>query len=60
MNGNNPAQPINKKLELWKRRWVRAKEILDGKSVMLRSWKVGTDVMDDAVKLVERAKNESD
>ncbi|MCJ1362209.1 hypothetical protein MMC16_001311 [Acarospora aff. strigata] len=60
VNGNNPAQPINKKLELWKRRWVRAKEILDGKSVMLRSWKVGTDVMDDAVKLVERAKNESD
>ncbi|MCJ1366274.1 hypothetical protein MMC16_005402 [Acarospora aff. strigata] len=57
VNGN-PTQPVNKKLELWKRRWARAKEILDGKGVMLRSWRVGTDVMDDAVGLVERAKKE--
>ena len=60
VNGNNPPHPINKKLELWKRRWARANEILDDKGVMLRSWRVGTDVMDDAAKLVERAKNESD
>jgi len=47
-------------VELWKRRWARAKDIFDGKGVMLRSWRVGTDVMDDAVRLVERAKNQSD
>jgi len=56
----NTAQPVNKKFQLWKRRWARAKEILEGKGVMLRSWRVGTDVMDDAVRLVESAKNESD
>lgn len=60
VNANNSTQPVNKKLELWKRRWARAKEILDGKGVMLRSWRVGTDVMDDAVRLVERAKRELD
>lgn len=57
INGN-PTQPINKKVELWKRRWARAKSILDSKGVMLRSWRVGTDVMDDAVRLVEKAKTE--
>ncbi len=50
--------PVNKKLELWKRRWARAKEVLDSHGVMLRTWRVGTDVMDDAVRLVERAKSE--
>ncbi|KAI9832245.1 MAG: hypothetical protein M1819_004423 [Sarea resinae] len=47
-------QPINKKEELWKRRWVRAKQILDRKGILLRSWRVGGDAMTDAVKLVER------
>ena len=57
VNGN-PAQPINKKEELWKRRWARAKDVLDDKGVMLKSWKVGADVIDDVVTLVEKAKKE--
>lgn len=57
---NNNTQPVNKKVELWKRRWARAKDTFDSKGVMLRSWRVGTDVTDDAVRLVERAKNQSD
>ena len=48
------AQAANKKEELWKRRWARAKNILDGQKVELRAWRVGGDVMDEAVRLVEK------
>ena len=50
---------VNKKEEVWKRRWARAKEILDAKGVMLRSWRVGSDVAEDAVTLVEEAGRET-
>ncbi|MCJ1290229.1 hypothetical protein MMC34_001765 [Xylographa carneopallida] len=52
------TSPSNKKEELWKRRWARAKDILDEHRVMLRAWRVGNDVMIDAMRLVERAKKE--
>ena len=55
---SNPVSPLNKKEELWKRRWARAKEVLDEKGVMLRAWRKGNDVMEEAVKLVERAQRE--
>ncbi|MCJ1473258.1 hypothetical protein MMC13_001909 [Lambiella insularis] len=55
---SSPASPLGKKEELWKRRWARAKEILDDKGVMLRAWRVGQDVIDDATRLVERAQKE--
>ncbi|KAI9795412.1 MAG: hypothetical protein M1833_007200 [Piccolia ochrophora] len=55
---NNSADPNtqvgNKKEELWKRRWARAKQILEDKGVVLKSWRVGDDAMKDAVKLVEK------
>ncbi|KAI9834439.1 MAG: hypothetical protein M1826_002593 [Phylliscum demangeonii] len=53
--GANLPLPINKKEELWKRRWARAKEILEVHGVELRTWRVGRDVMDDAVRLVQAA-----
>ena len=53
--GASTSYPISKKEELWKRRWARAKAILDEKGVVLRSWRVGSDVMRDAVELVEDA-----
>ena len=46
------------KEELWKRRWIRAKEILDEKGVTLRAWRVGYDVMDEAFRLVEKTYEE--
>ncbi len=46
--------PVNKKLELWKQRWTRAQELLRREGVVLRSWRVGEDVADGAVRLVER------
>ena len=51
--GNDPV--LSKKEEMWARRWVRAKEIFDEKGVVLRSWRVGEDVADEAIRLVEKA-----
>ena len=50
---NNPV--LSKKEEMWGRRWARAKEIFGDKGVVLRSWRVGEDVADEAIRLIERA-----
>lgn len=47
--------PVSKKEELWKRRWARAKGIMDEKGVVLRTWRVGGDVSVDTLRLVEEA-----
>lgn len=52
--------PANKREEMWKRRWARAKVVLDEKGVMLRSWRVGGDVARDVEGLVERAIREEE
>ena len=57
-SNGNPSSPVNKKEELWKRRWARARHIMKEQGIMLRSWRRGGDVMDDAIKLVERANKE--
>jgi phosphatidate phosphatase APP1 len=46
---------VNKREELWKQRWARAEHVLKEKGVLLRSWRVGEDVKDEAVKLVKKA-----
>jgi len=43
---------------MWKRRWARAKELLDQQGVLLARWRVGADVQDICVRLVESARNE--
>ena len=45
---------VNKKEELWNRRLAKAKEILEGKGVILKTWRVGSDVEKDAARLVEQ------
>lgn len=55
---NSPGAPVNKKLDLWKRRWKRAKDILEGQGVELRAWRSGGDVCIEAVQMVERAMRE--
>ena len=50
---NDPV--LNKKEEMWARRWAKAKETFDEKGVVLRSWRVGQDVADEVVRLVEKA-----
>ena len=51
-------QQLSKKEEMWRRRWATAKRTFEEQGVLLRSWRKGEDVMDDAVMLVERAKRE--
>ncbi|KAL8744136.1 MAG: hypothetical protein Q9190_003596 [Brigantiaea leucoxantha] len=53
-NGN----PISKKEEMWLQRWGKAKAILSQKGVVLRTWRVGADVLNEAVRLVEKANRE--
>lgn len=47
--------PVNKKLELWNRRWARANELLGKEGVTLVKWRKGDDVADQATKLVKKA-----
>ncbi|KAK4695161.1 hypothetical protein P7C71_g2539, partial [Lecanoromycetidae sp. Uapishka_2] len=55
----NESDPVlSKKEELWLRRWARAKEIFDERGVVLKSWRVGEDVADEAIRLVESARKE--
>lgn len=60
VSGAHANAPVNKKEELWKRRWARAKDILESKGVMLRSWRVGIDAVGDCVRLVEKAQREAE
>lgn len=53
-SSSDMGPPINKKFELWKRRWARANELLAKEGVMLKSWRKGEDVADIAIKLVEK------
>ena len=65
-NGDSDDEPyrpsshvlVNKKLELWKRRWQRARDILDSKAVVLRSWRVGGDASLEAVQLIRKTLTE--
>jgi len=50
--GNDPV--LSKKKEMWARRWTRAIEIFAEKGIVLKSWRVGEDVADEAMRLIER------
>jgi hypothetical protein len=54
----NSNVPVNKKLDMWKWRWQRAMSILDAHGVVLRGWRVGSDVCLEAVQLVEKTLRE--
>lgn len=49
--------PVNKKLELWRRRLERAHDTLDREGVKLYTWRRGEDVVLEAVGLVKEALN---
>ncbi|KAL9584478.1 MAG: hypothetical protein Q9203_004648 [Teloschistes exilis] len=53
-DGSSDGGVRNKKEELWHQRWARAKRIMERQGVVLRSWRVGGDVCDEAVALVKR------
>lgn len=62
-DGGAPGQPYDRKHEIWKRRWLEAERTMKQKGVVLKTWRVGSDVMDDCIRLVEKAQrgiNESE
>jgi phosphatidate phosphatase APP1 len=44
------------RLELWRRRWITASEVLRKEGVVLRAWRVGDDAVESSLGLVEKAK----
>jgi hypothetical protein len=40
---------------LWRQRWARAEKILGEKGVVLRSWRVGSDAVAEAMKVVDKS-----
>ena len=52
-NGNDPL--LSRKEEMWQRRWERARYIFAEKGVVLKSWRVGEDVADEAIRLIGKA-----
>lgn len=57
-DGGAPGASYDKKEEVWKRRWARAEDIMQRNGVVLRTWRVGTDVMDTCIGLVEKEMRE--
>lgn len=57
-NQTTDGQYINKREQLWRQRWARAEQILSEKGVVLRSWRVGTDAMAEAEKIIKDAARE--
>jgi phosphatidate phosphatase APP1 len=56
MNGGDGGQPYgNKREQLWRQRWAKAEEIMRERGVLLRSWRVGTDAIKDAERVIKEA-----
>ncbi|KAH7329409.1 hypothetical protein B0I35DRAFT_420151 [Stachybotrys elegans] len=53
--GSPTLGPLNKKLEMWRRRLARAHELLDQQGVALYTWRKGQDVSREAVAIVQNA-----
>jgi phosphatidate phosphatase APP1 len=53
-SGSPTMGPVNKKLELWKRRLTRAHDQLDQLGVALYTWRKGQDVEAEAVGIIKR------
>ncbi|KAF2214681.1 hypothetical protein CERZMDRAFT_110279 [Cercospora zeae-maydis SCOH1-5] len=50
----SPGEGVSKKEHLWQQRWQRAKTVLERNGVTLRSWRIGADVADVCIKLIEQ------
>ncbi|KAI1749252.1 hypothetical protein F4782DRAFT_514578 [Xylaria castorea] len=58
MGGSPNEGPVNKKLELWRRRLERAQDTLGQHGVPLYTWRRGEDVVAEAMGIVEEALRE--
>lgn len=63
LNGGGQGQTadglyINKREALWRQRWARAEQILSEQGVVLRSWRVGTDAIAEAERIIKANERE--
>jgi hypothetical protein len=58
MNGGE-GQYGTKREQLWRQRWAKAEEIMRERGVVLRSWRVGSDIMGEAEKIIKEAERKS-
>ena len=56
----SPGEGMSKKEVMWKQRLARAQAMLEPRGVTVRTWRVGSDVHDVCVKLVEAALRDVD
>jgi hypothetical protein len=40
---------------MWRQRWAKAEEIMRDRGVLLRSWRIGTDAIKDAERVIREA-----
>jgi phosphatidate phosphatase APP1 len=53
------GQYVNKREQLWRQRWARAEQVLNEKGVVLRSWRVGSDAMAEAERIIKENEKEN-
>jgi phosphatidate phosphatase APP1 len=53
------GQYVNKREAMWRQRWARAEQVLSEQGVVLRSWRVGTDLMAEAERIVKANEKEN-
>jgi phosphatidate phosphatase APP1 len=53
--GDGQAPYGNKREQMWRQRWAKAEEIMRDRGVLLRSWRVGTDAIKDAERVIREA-----
>jgi phosphatidate phosphatase APP1 len=58
MNGGEGPQG-NKREQLWRQRWAKAEEVMRERGVILRTWRVGTDAMGEAERVIKEAERKS-
>jgi hypothetical protein len=57
MNGGDGGQPYgNKREQMWRQRWAKAEEIMRERGVLLRSWRVGTDAIKEAERVIKEGR----
>jgi len=56
--GVTGSQQLNKREELWRRRWARAESIMRNEGVVLQSWRTGHEVIEACAALVRKATTE--
>ncbi|KAF9698170.1 hypothetical protein EKO04_003845 [Ascochyta lentis] len=53
------GQYPNKREQLWRQRWARAEQTLHENGVVLRSWRVGTDALAEAERIIQENAREN-